>query len=272
MQYYLPQFWLMLFKMAFLQALLLGVIISRSCLAMSSTGLSPPLTGPICSITDFGAVGDNMTLATKSIQAAVDACHEAHPLGSTVLVPPGAYRTAGILLQSNMRFHLARGAGLYGSPNPRDYPISLQWFGGKLRYNFNAIIRGANLTNVSVTGSNDFIGPLDSNKKDIAEASIVDGVGWRWWCEARCIPLLKHGLSRLWCDAMNPDNRSLPTELLPEPRGQGRPRLINFFNCTGITLQGFTVQNSAHWTVHIQYSKDVKMQNMTVLSPREVGD
>ena len=237
----------------------------------SPTGLSPPLTGPVCSITDFGAVGDNLTLATKAIQAAVDACHDAHPLGSTVFVPPGAYRTASILLRSNMRLHLAKGAGLYGSTNPRDYSISLQWFGGHLRYNFNALIRGANLTNVSVTGSNDFIGPLNSKNKSLSDASIIDGVGWRWWCEAGCMPLLRDGLSRLWCDAVNPDNRSLPTDLLPEPHGQGRPRLINFFNSTNIALQGLTVQNSPHWTVHIQYSKDVVVQNMTVLSPREVG-
>ena len=60
--------------------------------AVLSTGLSPPLAGPICSIADHGAIADNATLATGAIQAAIDACHDEHPLGATVLVPRGAYR------------------------------------------------------------------------------------------------------------------------------------------------------------------------------------
>ncbi len=148
-----------------------------------------------------------------------------------------------------MRFHLERGAGLYGSTDPADYPISQQWFAGAFEYNFNALIRGANITNVSVTGSKTDVGPAPADR-----ASIIDGVGWKWWCQARCIPLLNDGLTRLWCDAVNPDNSSLPQDLLPKPQGVGRPTLVNFYNSSLITLQGFTVQNSPWWTVHIQYS------------------
>jgi len=90
------------------------------------TGLSPPITGPVCSVLDHGAVADNATLATKAIQATIDLCAAAHPGGSTVLVPRGSYRTASISLRSNMRFHLAEGAGLYGSTDPADYTISYQ--------------------------------------------------------------------------------------------------------------------------------------------------
>jgi polygalacturonase len=234
-----------------------------------SIGLSPPITGPLCTITDHGAVGDNSTLCTSAIQATIDICNAAYPEGSTVLVPRGSFRTAGIELRSNMRLHLAEGAGLYGSTDPRDYKISLQWFGGRLRYNFNALIRGANLTNVSVTGSNTFIG---RSPRGPAGSSIVDGVGWRWWCQAGCMPLMRDGLSRLWCEQMNPDNTTLPTALLPEPRGQGRPRLIDLYNSSEVLLQGFTAQNSPHWTVHLQYSRNLVVQNMTVLSPRSVGN
>lgn len=47
---------------------------------------------------------------------------------------------------------------------------------------------------------------------------------------------------------------------------------MNFYNASGVTLQGFTAQHSPHWTIHLQYSRDVRMHNMTVLSPREVGN
>jgi polygalacturonase len=234
-----------------------------------STGLSPPITGPVCSVVAFGAVADNTTLSTTFIQSAIDHCADTYPDGSTVIVPTGAYRTASLSLRSNMRFHLAKGAGLYGSTDPADYTISLQWFGGHLVNNFDALIRGANLTNVSVTGSNTFIGPSPGGP---ASASIVDGVGWKWWCQKDCMPLMRDGLSRLWCDAVNPDNSTLPKNLLPKPQGQGRPRLVNFYNCTGVTLQGFTAQHSPHWTVHLQYSTDLLVTNMTVISPRSVGN
>ncbi|EOD39471.1 hypothetical protein EMIHUDRAFT_199938 [Emiliania huxleyi CCMP1516] len=150
------------------------------------TVVDPPLTGVICSVLDHGAVGDNRTLNTPAIQAAIDTCHRAAPAGSTVLVPPGAYRpAASIHLRSNLRLHLALGAGLYGSSDPSDYSVSLQWFGGRHVANFDALVRGANLTNVSVTGSNGAALP--------GNASIIDGVGWKWWCwakaEGRGMPL-----------------------------------------------------------------------------------
>ena len=152
------------------------------------TGLSPPVTGPVCSIASFGAVGDNATLNTAPIQAAIDHCAAAHPAGSTVLVPAGAYRTASLALRhSNMRFHLSPGAGLYGSTLPSDYTISLQWFGGHLAHNFDALLRATNASNVSITGSNTFTGP----SSDLARASIVDGVGWKWWCQNGVGPLMK---------------------------------------------------------------------------------
>ena len=97
--------------------------------------------------------------------------------GSTVVVPAGSYRTASLHLRSNLRFHLEAGAGLCGSTDPADYTISLQWFGGRLVNNFDALLRGANLSNVSVTGSNTRVGPAAANGP---ASSIVDGVGWRW--------------------------------------------------------------------------------------------
>jgi hypothetical protein len=47
--------------------------------AIIGTGLSPPITGPVCSIADYGAVGDNSTLATRSIQHTIDHCSAEHP-------------------------------------------------------------------------------------------------------------------------------------------------------------------------------------------------
>eukprot|EP00041_Stephanoeca_diplocostata_P023058 m.560444 g.560444 ORF g.560444 m.560444 type:complete len:501 (-) comp22210_c0_seq21:1766-3268(-) len=237
-----------------------SAIFNYSVKTFSEVGLTATMNlNPVFSIISFGAVGDNVTINTASIQAAIDACHLHHPSGCTVLVPAGNFRTASISLRSNMRLHLAAGAALFGSRNASDYAISLQWFGGHCAYNFNALIFAHNLTNVSITGSNDAMRP--------GNASIVDGVGWKWWCEAQCMPIYQP-----WCDKFNPTHETLPRDLLPSPQGAGRPRLVNVFNCTNVTLAGFTAQNSPHWTLHIQNSDRVLIQNMTVLSPRSVGN
>lgn len=216
------------------------------------TGVSAPLSGPVCSVADFGAVADNATVNTESIQAAIEACAKAAPAGSTVLIPPGAYRTASIELRSNMRFHLAAGAGLYGVPgnNYSAYRVRRQWFGGGWVDYFMPLLSGFNLTNVAITGSNDRVLPGNS--------SIVDGVGWWWWCR------VKQPLMQPFCEDFNPNSTGLP-----KPQ---RPRLVGLYNSTDVTLAGFTAQNSAMWTVHVQLSKDVLIQNMTVLSPRGIGN
>jgi hypothetical protein len=108
-----------------------------------TTGLSATISGVVCDVTDHGAVGDNATLSTLSIQRAINHCAASYPHGSTVVVPRGNFRTGSLSLRSNMRFHLDEGAGLYGSTNPRDYHISQQWFGMVLDFELNFALEDA---------------------------------------------------------------------------------------------------------------------------------
>jgi polygalacturonase len=226
-----------------------------------------------CVITDapFSAIPDNATVNTEAIQGAIDACHAAHPDGARVIIPAGAFKTGAILLRSNVELHLAKGAGLYGSTNPRDYPLLKRAlpFGDAM---WQALISGYNLTNVSITGENSDVPGSDS---------IVDGVGW-WW---NCLYFTSHGVpwqscipnraAAPYCAAFNPTNLTLEhvTATCGGSAGKAalRPKLIEFFNCSGVTLADFTAQNAMCWTIHPVYSFDVKIQRLTVLGPREVG-
>lgn len=72
-------------------------------------------------ITDFGAIGDGLTLNTSAIQMAIDSCNATG--GGEVLVPSGTYLSGTIYLRSNVEFRLTRGAVILGSHNnPQDYP------------------------------------------------------------------------------------------------------------------------------------------------------
>lgn len=73
-------------------------------------------------VSDFGAAGDALTLNTKALQSAIDACAESG--GGEVLVSPGRYVTGTLFLRSHVELRLSRGAVILGSTdNPKDYPV-----------------------------------------------------------------------------------------------------------------------------------------------------
>lgn len=74
----------------------------------------------VYNILDYGAKGDSLTMNTKAIQKAIDACTADG--GGRVLVPPGKYVTGSLMLKSNVELHLMQGACLYGSVYASDYP------------------------------------------------------------------------------------------------------------------------------------------------------
>jgi polygalacturonase len=219
-----------------------------------------------CSILDHGAVGDNITMNTAAIQKTIDTCHElcghinhqdmynSNNHHVMIYIPRGDFQTGSILLKSNLQFHLARGATLYGSTHTYDYPIVSMlpngYVTGKAAM-WRALIAGYNLINVSITGEND--GAPD-------DASIIDGVGWKWWCWARSFPI-----PQSFCQQLNPSNATIPKQIM-------RPKLIEFYNSTNIIMKQFTAQNSPNWNIHPFACQNVIMKNLTVLAPRAIGN
>ncbi len=76
-------------------------------------------TEPIFFVTDFGAVGDSVTLNTIPIQKAIDACAQAG--GGKVVFPAGKFLTGTLQLRSNIDYHFSPGSVLVGSGNIEHY-------------------------------------------------------------------------------------------------------------------------------------------------------
>ena len=227
------------------------------------------------------------------VAAAVDATTEPREHRVVVYVPGGMFRTGSLLLRSNLRFHLARGAAIYGSDEAKDYPVVPMLPNGYVTGKntmWRALFAGYNLRNVAITGENDGYSPgalarfesspettsVVSSDADIAVTSeadttttknhnqhynghndtddsflsVIDGVGWKWWCKSGyvryntiCIALHCIETLTVLCYCL----------LLPCQMG-----IFCFFQCMDEVLQishllfrcgvGFTLDNSKQTT------------------------
>jgi polygalacturonase len=128
----------------------------------------------VFNILDYRAKGDGLTLNTKSIQAAIDACSKSG--GGTVWFPAGRFVSGTIYLKSNVTLFLEAGAVLEGSKNLKDYPVTIS----KVRsytdnYTNKSLIYGEGLENIAITGHGtldgkgaDFIASDDLMKRDLS--------------------------------------------------------------------------------------------------------
>ncbi len=87
------------------------------CLATSVAGYSQDSSGRRFLVTDYGAVGDGTTLATRAIQEAIDT---AAKTGGVVEIPQGTFLSGSIFLKPGVGLHLDQGAVLQGSTDIAD--------------------------------------------------------------------------------------------------------------------------------------------------------
>ena len=98
--------------------------------------------GEVVEVEDFGGVGDNTTLNTAAITAAI--AHVASAGGGTVRLTNGSYLSARVELSSNVELWIGAGAVLQGSARmgdwtPYEFPAcgnttTMQTLGGPLIY------------------------------------------------------------------------------------------------------------------------------------------
>lgn len=196
-------------------------------------------------ITDFGAQSGTDALQTEKIQSAIDRCFLDG--GGEVVIPEGVFMTGGIRLRSNVTLHLKKNAVLKGSRNPEDYmayhndtiePVDHLEFGAKWIPPVNGRFESWNssfLTNPGSRWNNGLIKAIDAENIAIVgeEGSVLDG--------SDCF-----------------DEQG-------EEHYRG-PHCINMCNCTNITFKGYTVKDSADWAHAILRSRNIIMDNVTVLA------
>lgn len=101
--------------------LLSFLFITTSNLHAGEKKIRLPIKNGTSYITDYGAVGDSVTLTTKAFQKAIDVC-AASGCGR-VVIPPGKFRSGTILLKSNVVLYFEHNSVLLASIEQKDFPL-----------------------------------------------------------------------------------------------------------------------------------------------------
>jgi polygalacturonase len=200
-------------------------------------------------ITDFGAKPG--TDALPAIRAAIDAAARAG--GGRVIVPAGAWRSDGpVHLKSRINFHVAEGATLLFSPEPKHYlPVVLTRWEGTELYSFSPLIYAFEVEDVAITGK----GVIDGN-------GASEFLKWHGALQADDVDKLR----RSGVDGTPAAKRDF---------GEGthlRPPLIQFFRAKRILLEDYTLKHSPFWVNHLVYTDHATVRRIKVDSHHANND
>ncbi|KAK6914665.1 Glycoside hydrolase, family 28 [Dillenia turbinata] len=179
-------------------------------------------------LTDFGGVGDGVTLNTEAFERAVAAISKLGKKGGGQLnVQAGLWLTAPFNLTSHMTLFLAENAVILGIDNEKYWPLMpplpSYGYGRELpgpRY--GSLIHGQNLKDIVITGNN----------------GTINGQGQAWWKKRR-------------------------QKLLKHTRGP----LVQIMWSSDIYISDITLRDSPFWTLHPYDCKNVTIKNVTILAP-----
>ncbi len=189
----------------------------------------------LVNVLDHGAVGDGVTLNTRALQAAIDAC----PVGGVVRIPEGVFLSGALFLKSDMTLEIVRGGVLQGSDRPSDYaPFIRNRFEGWELDSYASLLNAgtldregpANVRNISVRGQGKIVG----GGKTLSDAVRAEFPG-------------KKGL-------------------------RSRGRLLLFMNAENVEVSGLMLDEPPSWTLHYIYSANVSLHGLSFRSRVYNGD
>lgn len=203
-------------------------------------------------IGEFGGRGDGHTDNSKAFDAAFSSLKRAG--GGTLKVNRGVYLTGPIELFNNTTLELAQGAVLQFLPDVRRYPPVLTRWEGIVCFGMHPLIFAKDARNIVLKGG-----------------GTIDGDGAPWWASIR------HKKSVHQSGPVEPIEIALAEynkDLVDQPSGGGgremqflRPPLVQFFQCSNISIEGLTFRNSPFWTIHPVFSDHVTIRDVFIQNP-----
>ncbi|CAG7595528.1 Exo-poly-alpha-D-galacturonosidase [Paenibacillus solanacearum] len=222
-------------------------------------------------ITDYGAVGDGITMNTAAFARAIEACAAAG--GGRVVIPKGIWLTGPIGLRSRIELHSQRGALVMFSPNAEDYPLIVSRWEGHQAVRSTPPLHGFELEHVAITGEGIFDGngdawrPVKRFKMTdsrwnalLRSGGAVDEDNGIWWPNEGAMQGAKA------VAALAASGKYEPEAYIPY-RTYLRPVLLHFRGCKHVLLEGPTFQNSPGWNLHLFDSEHITIRRVNVRNP-----
>jgi polygalacturonase len=232
---------------------------------------SPVFRKDTFNIIKFGAKPDGVSLNSKAINDAINACNKKG--GGVVLIPAGLWITGPVEIKSNVNLHLQRNAVLQTTNDFSQFKlVSGNWEGLPQMRNQSPVF-ATNATNIAITG----YGIIDGNgdawrmvkkdkltetnwKKLVASGGVLSDDKKTWYPSEK---------SKRAAALKNPGeiSSSKSAAFYDSVKDFLRPNLLVFAKCKKILLEGVTFQNSPAWCLHPLMSEDITVRNVQVKNP-----
>ena len=192
-----------------------------------------------------GRASDVCSSDFPTISAAIEDCSASG--GGRVIVPAGEWETGPVVLRSNVELHLAEGARLEFSDDPKDYlPAVPTAQEGVECLNYSPLVYAYGATNIAITGKG-VLAPKTGT--------------WREWVPCPYPKGYFAALRKLY-DWMSDGVPLAERDLTKLPESNMRPQLIMFNRCKNIRLEDYQVREAPFWTHHLFLCEDVVMRGV----------
>jgi polygalacturonase len=222
-------------------------------------------------IKKYGAVADGLTLNTRSINDAINACSAKG--GGVVEIPAGLWITGPIVLKSNVNLHVSRAALVQFTDDKSQFKLVEGNYEGHASMRNESPISGTNVNNIAITGEGIFDGNggvwraigkdrLTSNEwKDlVASGGVVSDDGKSWYPSAGYVKGNKTP------DALTIQPGKTAADYA-ELKDFFRPNMLVLTNCKKVLLKDATFQNSPNWCLHTLLCEELTLQQVHVRNP-----
>ena len=220
-------------------------------------------------LTDFGGVGDGVTMNTEAFREAIGAL--ASLGGGRLVVPAGIWRTGPVELLSHIELYVDKDAVIVFDPDQDLYPIIDTNFEGLDVRRCVSPLNATKAHDIAVTGG----GIIDGSgeywrevkrrkvsddlwKAILKRGGVVAEDGSNWF------PDEGYQKARATAGSLNYPDPSLDEQ---EIKTFLRPVMVSFRECERVLLQDCTFQNSPCWNIHPLWCKDVIIKDITVRNP-----
>ncbi|MCE5206595.1 MAG: glycoside hydrolase family 28 protein [Porphyromonadaceae bacterium] len=181
-------------------------------------------TGKDFNVKNFGTKGNGKTMDSPAIQKAIDRCTESG--GGKVIVPPGTYLCATIVLKDNVTLSIQKDALLLGTTDIKAYK------------NLDPFTEG-----LGIEVGSAFIVAIDAKNIGLEGEGMIDGQG-----------------SALKAKHIETDTRP------ESQRWGLRPFLLRIVQCDGVKVKDITLKYAGAWTSHYFQSRNIEIDNVKIQS------